>query len=193
VVWNVSFLAGLVIVVGACGFGSGASQVASPTGDARLGDGAQAPAESLAGVWRQDYSCEQSVATFRRLTYEHGAAGRATFRRYVVRDGFAWGRKGATGLTPKALCKGAADQYRIMKIGGGRLTFFDGPSHQADLTAVIKFLDDSTFTLFDGGQNLTGTERFTFRIVGGRLFVRIHGRDEWSGTSFEEAPFVRVS
>ena len=143
-------------------------------------------------MWRQDYSCEQNVATFRRLTYEHGAAGRARYRRYVVHD-FAWGKEGARELTPQALCRGAADQYRIMKIGGGRLTFFDGPNHEADLTAAIKFLDDSTFTLFDGGQNLTGTERFTFRIVGGRLFVRIHGNDEWSGTSFEEAPFVRVS
>ena len=189
---NVSFLTGLVLVIGACGFGSGPSQVASPTGDARPGNGEQAPAESLAGVWRQDYSCEQSVATFHRLTYEHGAAGRARYRRYVAHD-FAWGKEGARELTPQALCRGAADQYRIMKVGGGRLTFFDGPNHEADLTAAIRFIDDSTFTLFDGDQNLTGTERFTFRIVRGRLFVRIHGRDEWSGTSFEEAPFVRVS
>jgi hypothetical protein len=187
-----SSLAGLVLLAAACGHGSGPSEVVSPSTDPRTGDGAQVSAQLLAGVWRQDYSCEQSVATFRRLTYEHGAAGRANYRRHVVRE-FAWGKRGATELTPQALCRGAADQYRIMKIGGGRLTFFDGPNHEADLTAAIRFLDDSTFTLRDGGQNLNGTERFTFRIVGDRLFVRIHGRDEWSGTSFEEAPFVRVS
>jgi hypothetical protein len=188
-----SSLVGLVLLAAACGHGSEPSEVASPSMDPRTGDTAQVSAELLAGVWRQDYSCMQSVATFRRLTYEHGAAGRARFRRYVLSDGFAWGKEGATELTPQALCRGAADQYRIMKIGEGRLTFFDGPNHEADLTAAIKFLDDHTFTLFDGDQNLNGRERFTFRIVGDRLLVRIHGRDEWSGTSFEEAPFVRMS
>ena len=142
-------------------------------------------------MWRQDYSCEQSVRTFHRLTYAHGVDGRARYARYV-RD-FAWGTKGAKELTPKALCNGAPDRYLLMKVADGRLTFFDGPNHEADLQASFELVNDHTFTLNDGDQNLGGTETFTFRIEGDRLIVHNLGEDEWSGTAFEQAPFVRVS
>jgi hypothetical protein len=142
-------------------------------------------------VWRQDYSCEQSVRTFHRLTYQHGADGRARYKRFV-RD-FAWGTKGATEVTPKALCNGAPDRYLLMKVANGRLTFFDGPNHEADLQASFELVNDHTFTLNDGDQNLGGTEAFTFRIEGDRLTVHTLDEDEWSGTAFEQAPFVRVS
>lgn len=191
-------IVGLMLVLAffdaACGHGSGSSQVGSASTSARSTvqptGGSMDP---LVGVWRQDYSCEQSVRTFHRLTYQHGADGRARYKRYVVHDGFAWGRKGATELTPEALCKGARDRYLLMKIADGRLTFFDGPTHEADLQASIVFVDDHTFTLNDGDQNLGGTEAFTFRITGDRLTVHTLGDDEWSGTTFEEAAFVRVS
>ena len=191
---TVGCMIGLVFLAAACGNGSGSSLVGSastsagPTVDASSGS-----ADPLVGVWRQDYSCEQSVRTFHRLTYEHGADGRARYRRYVVHDGFAWGKKGATELTAEALCKGARDRYLLMKVAEGRLTFFDGPNHEADLQASLVLVNDRTFTLNDGDQNLGGTETFTFHIEGDRLTVRIDGEDEWSGTAFEEAPFVRVS
>lgn len=191
---TVGCMIGLVFLAAACGNGSGSSLVGSastsagPTVDASSGW-----ADPLVGVWRQDYSCEQSVRTFHRLTYEHGADGRARYRRYVVHDGFAWGKKGATELTAEALCKGARDRYLLMKVADGRLTFFDGPSHQAGLQASIEFVDNHTFTLNDGDQNLGGTETFAFRITGDRLTVHNLGDDEWSGTAFERAAFVRVS
>jgi len=183
---------GLVLLEAACGNGSGSSQVGSPSTSAgRTVETSTGSVEPLMGVWRQDYSCEQSVRTFHRLTFEHGADGRARYTRYV-RD-FAWGMKGATELTPEALCKGAPDRYLLMKVADGRLTFFDGPNHEADLQASIELVNDHTFTLNDGDQNLGGTETFTFRIEGDRLTVRIRGEDEWSGTAFEQAQFVRVS
>jgi hypothetical protein len=185
-------IVGLMLVLAffdaACDYGSESSHVGSASTSAR--STVESP---LVGVWRQDYSCEQSVRTFHRLTYQHGADGRARYMKYVVHDGFAWGRRGATELTPEALCKGARDRYLLMKVSDGRLTFFDGPAHEADLQASIVFVDDHTFTLNDGDQNLGGTEAFTFRITGDRLTVHTLGDDEWSGTTFEEAAFVRVS
>ena len=80
-----------------------------------------------------------------------------------------------------------------MKVGDGRLTLFDGPAHAADLRATMELVDDHTFTLSDGGQNLDGTLTVTFRIEGDRLSIQLHGEDEWAGTAFEEAPFVRVT
>ena len=190
----VGCIIGLVLLAAACGNGAESSPVGSPsTSDGPTADTSSGSVEPLDGVWRQDYSCEQSVRTFHRLTYEHGAEGRARYKRFVVHDGFAWGKKGATELTPEALCKGAPDRYLLMKIADGRLTFFDGPFHQADLQASIVVVDDHTFTLNDGGQNLDGTEAFIFRITGDRLTVHTLGKDEWSGTTFEEAAFFRVS
>jgi hypothetical protein len=178
----------LALFDAACEYGSGSSQVGSASTSAR--STVESP---LVGVWRQDYSCEQSVRTFHRLTYQHGADGRARYKTYVVHGGFAWGKKGATELTPEALCKGAPDRYLLMKIADGRLTFFDGPTHEAGLQASIVVVDDHTFTLNDGDQNLDGTEAFTFRITGDRLTVHNLGDDEWSGTTFDQAAFVRVS
>ena len=191
-------IVGAVIVLAlfdaACVHGSGSSQVGSASASARSTvEPTAGSIDPLVGVWRQDYSCEQSVRTFHRLTYEHGADGRARYERYVVHDGFAWGKKGATELTPEALCKGAHDRYLLMKVADGRLTFFDGLSHEAGLQAAIVFVDGHTFTLNDGDQNLGGTEAFTFRITGDRLTVHNLGDDEWSGTAFERAAFVRVS
>ena len=116
--------------------------------------------DPLVGVWRQDYSCEQSVRTFHRLTYAHGVDGRARYTRYV-RD-FAWGTKGATELTPEALCNGAPDRYLLMKVADGRLTLFDGPNHEADLQASFELMNDHTFTLNDGDQNLGERRRSRF-------------------------------
>ena len=190
----VGWMIGLVLLAAACGNGTGSSPVGSPSTSANpTVDTSPGSVEPLVGVWRQDYSCEQSVRTFHRLTYQHGAEGRARYERYVVHDGFAWGKKGATELTPEALCKGAHDRYLLMKVADGRLTFFDGPAHEADLQASLVFVDDHTFTLKDGNQNLNGTEVFTFRIEGDRLTVHTLSEDEWSGTSFEQAAFVRVS
>ncbi len=183
---------GLVLLGAACEYRSGSSEVGLPTtSGVRTVDTSTGSVEPLVGLWRQDYSCEQSVRTFHRLTNAHGADGRARYKRYV-RD-FAWGTNGATELTPKALCSGAPDRYLLMKVADGYLTFFDGPNHQADLQASLELVDDHTFTLEDGNQNLEGTEMFTFRIEGDRLTVRTLGEDEWSGTAFEEASFVRVS
>jgi hypothetical protein len=190
----VGCMIGLVLLAAACENGSGTSSVGTPSPSARPAiDTSSGSTGSIVGVWRQDYSCEQSVRTFHRLTYEHGAAGRARYKR-SVREQFAWGHEGATELTPAALCRGARDRYRIMKVADGRLTFFDGPNHAADLQATFELVSDHTFTVSDGNQNLDGTETFTFRIEGERLtVVQIRGEDEWSGTAFEEAPFVRVS
>ncbi len=183
---------GLALLAAACGNGSGASTVGSPSPSAGPDvDISSGSFEPLVGMWRQDYSCEQSVRTFHRLTFEHGADGRARYTRYV-RD-FAWGTKGATELTPEALCKGAPDRYLLMKVADGRLTFFDGPNHDADLQASFELVNDHTFTLNDGDQNLDGTEVLTFRIEGNRLTVHTLDEDEWSGTAFGQAPFVRVS
>jgi hypothetical protein len=190
----VGCMIGLVLLAAACGSGAESSPDGSPsTSDGPTADSSSGSFEPLDGVWRQDYSCEQSVRTFHRLTYQHGAEGHTRYKRYVVHDGFAWGRKGATELTPEALCRGAHDRYLLMKVGDGRLTFFDGPAHEADLQASIVILSDHTFTLNDGDQNLGGTEAFSYRIRGDRLTVHALGDDEWSGTAFERAAFVRVS
>ena len=111
--------------------------------------------ESGARTTRASRAFERSIGS---VLYQHGADGRARYKRYVVHDGFAWGRKGATELTPEALCKGARDRYLLMKIAEGRLTFFDGPAHEADLQAALVVVDDHYFTLNDGNQNLNGTE-----------------------------------
>ncbi len=184
----------LALFVTACGHGSDLSHVGSASTSARSTvEPSVASIDPLVGVWRQDYSCEQSVRTFHRLTYEHGADGRARYKRYVVHDGFAWGKRGATELTPDALCEGAHDRYLLMKVANGRLTLFDGPTQEAGLQASVEFVGDRTFTLNDGDQNLGGTETFRFRIEGDRLTVHNLGDDEWSGTAFERAPFLRVS
>jgi hypothetical protein len=95
--------------------------------------------------------------------------------------------------SPRPPSPDVVDVHLLMKVADGRLTFFDGPNHEADLQASIELVNDHTFTLNDGDQNLGGTETFTFRIEGDRLTVRIRGEDEWSGTAFEQAPIVRVS
>ena len=110
-----------------------------------------------------------------------------------VRSDFAWGPRKGTELTPEGLCVGARPRYRILKIGDGRLALFDPPDHVAGADASFVLVNDHTFTVNDGDQNFTGTYSFTFRIHGDRLTIHLVGKDEWAGTAFEVAPFIRVS
>jgi hypothetical protein len=143
----------------------------------------------LEGEWRQDLLCEDVVATFHRLVNEQGRPG--LFQRYV-RD-FAWGPgKDSARLTPKALCKGARDRYRIMRIGGGHITFFDPPTHEAEPVVTYQLVNDHTFTASDGGQNIEGTYRFDFAVVGDELTITLDDDDAWVGTAVEVAPYRRV-
>ncbi len=112
-----------------CGSNAGSQDAAVPNTPAPPTT-TTAAADPLVGGWRQDFSCEDNVETFHRLVlidYDE-----ATYRKWVRSD-VAWGPNSetATELTPEALCEGAPDRYKIMKVEDGYISLFGFPTGTA--------------------------------------------------------------
>ena len=185
---------GLAFLVVSCSQ-TGSPGVSETTSSSSVSPSSAAPADPLVGVWRQDFSCEDNVRTFRRLiNVDYGYPLYAKW----VRSDMSWGphSETATELTPEALCEGAPDRHRVMKIEDGVIVFFEdwGPPSNP---ATYELLDDHTFTASDGGIDMTleATYRFTFEIDGDQLTIALHRDplDPWVGVPYGVAPFYRVS
>ena len=189
-----STLVGLGLLAMSCGQ-NGSTEATTPAASPSDSPPSAIPAaDPLVGKWRQDFSCQDNVETFHRLALvDYDEA----FYRKWVRSDFAWGpnRDTATELTPEALCKGAPDRYKIMKVEDGYITLFEFPTGTTWNPASYELLNDHTFTATDGGIDMGSGYRFTFDIVEDRLTIVLHRDplDPWNGVPFGVAPFYRMS
>jgi len=150
--------------------------------------------DPLVGEWRQEFTCDDVVRTFRRGTKEMGAEGPATFAEYVrpMAAGAYW-LDGAKLPPRDDLCRYApASWERTLQIQDGQLVWFD-PGPVLGAQATYELVDDHTFTANDGDQNIDGTYTFEFQIHGDRLTIDPVDHDPFVGNAVEVAPFVRVS
>lgn len=188
-------LIGLTLLAMSCSQ-NGSTPASAPTSDAGTPASASPALASdpLVGEWRQEFTCEDLVRTFRRGTNELGAKGPATFEKYVrpMAAGAFW--VGGAELPPRNdLCRFApASWERLLQVQDGHLTWFD-PGGLSTTTATYELVDDHTFTANDGDQNMDGTYTFEFTIEGDRLTIDLVDPDPWVGNAVEVAPFVRVS
>jgi hypothetical protein len=166
----------------------------------------------LEGEWHQQFTCEAQVKTFQQSLSELTLAQRKSLAKVAgntdtsvstlveefTRE-FAWGpnAKAATQLTPEALCQGAPDRERTMRLGAGTLVVNDWDQPWGP--AVLEIVDDHTFTVNDGFENFgsseaSPTDTFTFVIDGDKLTLTQVGlNDAWAGTFLVEAPWFRTT
>jgi hypothetical protein len=126
------------------------------------------PADALEGEWHQTFTCDEA-----REAVE-GAVAQAEI------EGSGW------------TCDLPGKQVRIARFGGGRLVLLDPPAREVGLTADYELLDDHTFALSDGGENIPDAYRFGYRIEGEELTVDVLEEDPFFVGAWEAAPFVRV-
>jgi TRAP-type C4-dicarboxylate transport system substrate-binding protein len=129
---------------------------------------AQPAADPLAGEWRQTFTCEDAAEAVRR----------AVPAQDVVNSGWSCDLPGA--------------QTRIARFEDGRVFLLDPPSHEVGLSASYEIVDDHTFTLSDGDENIPGSYRFEYRFEGEELIVDVLEVDPYFVGTWEAAPFVPV-
>jgi hypothetical protein len=212
--WRLVVFSSLSLV--ACGSGGGVAAPASSGGGTAASPVVSTPpsvttADPLQGEWHQTFTCEENVRTFQRrmssLTLQQrqeaaAVAGNtdaslATLLKEFTR-GFAWGpnAKTARQVTPDALCKGASERGKVMRLQEGRVVISNDWDHSVELGGTYRVLDAHTFLVNDGNQDLEGTYRFTFEIKGDLLtFKKIGQDDPWGDNEFATgaAPWIRLS
>ena len=206
----------LVTTLTACGASGGdpatqgsSSASSQPTVSSSM---SSSTAGQLEGEWHQQFTCEAQVETFQQSLSELTMAQRKSLAKVAgntdtsvstlveefTRD-FAWGpnSKTATKLTPEALCQGAPDRERTMRLGAGTLVVNDWDQPWG--AAVLEIVDDHTFTVNDGFENFgsseeSPTDTFSFTIDGDKLTLTQVGlNDAWAGTFLVEAPWFRAT
>jgi hypothetical protein len=218
---SVPVLGVALLLLVACGSGSGGDGSSPDFSSPSAGVTAPAQADPLEGEWHQTFTCEENVRTFQRnlsslrnreqrlalakLKGNNDSSVQTLLLEYSRE--FAWGPNAigpshgsltATQIQPKVICEGAADRERSIRFQEGALVIYDW-DHSTEGPASYEFVNDHAFTVNDGGQNFgccpsRPTDTFSFRIDGNTLAITMIGQDDpWGGTVLEEAPWHRVS
>jgi hypothetical protein len=196
----VGLLLAAALALAACGGGSGnsgeeASQTPATTTSPPAGQ-----ADPLEGEWRAEFTCRESVrAVKRRLsaaqihaqaTRERAGGALGILKRVLRAIGGKWSDAEPTKDDP---CHGAPGKVALVaRFADGNLALFDGGG-ELGLQARYKLVGDQAISVEAEDLCAPSCPRWTFEIAGGELTFRLHPPIAYGVSSWEAAPWVRVS
>jgi hypothetical protein len=186
----------VAVALAACGGGSGNSADEVSQAPAATTSPPAGEADPLEGEWRTEFTCQESVRALERrfsakqLRAPSPDAPGTTLQSVLRGFGGKWSRAEPTKDDP---CHGAPGSVRqLARFADGNFALF-GAGGELGLQGRYELVGDRAISLDAEDLCSPSCPTWTFEIAGGELTFRVQPPNPYGVSTWEAAPWVRVS